>query len=65
MISVKGPYFIEEFSYKRDAKDREQGVLLMTAAGGEQFGAPMSITKMGCWWRSCSENASWRMKERR
>ena len=46
MTEVNGPYIIDEFRYVRDATDREQGILLMIAAGGEQFGAPMSVSQI-------------------
>ena len=46
MAEANGPYFIEKFEYVRDVSNREQGVLVMDAAGGDQFAAPMSTSQL-------------------
>ena len=46
MTEMNGPYIIEEFEYVRDAQKRDQGTLMLTAAGGEQFAAPMTVKQL-------------------
>lgn len=45
-MEVNGPYIIEDFSVVRDATNKSQCVLVLTAGGGEQFTAPMGINQL-------------------
>lgn len=45
-MEVNGPYTIEDMEYVRDATRPGQGVLVLMAAGGEKFAAPMSVNEI-------------------
>jgi hypothetical protein len=46
MSELNGPYIIEEIEYIRHAGKESRGSLVFTAAGGEQFAAPMSPNQL-------------------
>jgi len=46
MAEVNGPYIIETFEYVRDIERPNQGVLILTTAGGDQFGLPTSVNEL-------------------
>ena len=44
-MAIDGPYIIEDFQFVRNALNPREGTILLTAAGGEQFAAPMSVNE--------------------
>lgn len=44
-MEANGPYIIEDFRFVRNTSNPKEGILLLNAAGGEEFAVPMSVNE--------------------